>query len=126
MDPKYAKWIANKLAIADNNGYGLCADWTAEMVAAFPELTRVRGHYYCAGWGEREHWWCTTADGTIVDPTAQQFPSKGRGHYEPWDETQPEPTGMCPNCGGYCFGGSSVCSDRCEHEYIAYLDNPMA
>ena len=36
-----------------------------------------------------------------------------------------EPTGKCPNCGGYCYEGATLCSDRCEHEYMAYLNDAM-
>lgn len=117
---KYRAWIKDNVT----ETYGRCAEVTQQMAAAFPELTRVRGHYYCFAWGEREHWWLTTPDGEIIDPTAAQFPSRGRGHYEPWDESRPEPTGMCPNCGGYCYDGNTCCSDSCGLAYAAYCMNP--
>ncbi len=91
----YAEWITANVEKA----YGQCAEVTEAMAVAFPELTRVRGHYYCTTWGERAHWWLVTPTGEIVDPTAKQFPSGGRGAYVKWDETRAEPTGMCPNCG---------------------------
>lgn len=118
----YAAWIAANCP----DPYGRCAEYTAAMVAAFPELTLVRGHYYCPAWGEREHWWCVAACGMIVDPTATQFPSRGpgvfaaQGVYVPWDESQKEPTGLCPNCGGYIYDGGAVCSDECGVAYVAY------
>ena len=68
---------------------GRCAEATLAMAAVFPELTRVRGHYLCWVWGEREHWWLVEPNGEIVDPTADQFPSKGGGVYVPWDEASP-------------------------------------
>src|SRR5687767_13556478 len=101
--------------------YGNCVEATTAMASAFPELRRVRGHYYCAVWGERQHWWLVTPDGTIVDPTAAQFPTEGHGVYEPWDESAEEPSGRCPNCSGYVYGGGTVCSDDCAREYEAYV-----
>lgn len=116
----YEAWIQEHAAIP----YGRCAALTQEMAAAFPELTRVRGHYYCFGWGEREHWWLTTPDGTVIDPTKAQFPSQGLGHYEPLDESQPEPTGICPQCGDQVFDGGTCCSEDCHMAYVAYCTNP--
>lgn len=98
------------------------------MVAAFPELKRVRGHYFCSIWGQRAHWWCEAPDGTIIDPTSSQFPSKdetaprGFGVYVPWKEGEEEPTGKCQNCLDYTYGGATFCSDTCEAEAIAELN----
>jgi hypothetical protein len=103
---------------------GTCEEATLAMQVAFPTLTRVRGHYYCPLWGEQEHWWLVAADGTIVDPTASQFPSAGRGMYIPWDESRAEPTGICPNCGEYAYGSGTCCSQTCHAAYVAYLMNP--
>lgn len=114
----YQAWIA---ANVEGDGYGQCAEVTTAMVAAFPELKRVRGHYFCLTWGERTHWWLVTPDGSIVDPTAAQFPSKGHGVYEEWAEGAEEPTGKCPNCDGYVYGGGTVCSDSCAREYERYV-----
>jgi hypothetical protein len=116
----YAEWIAAHYPTQEA-AYGQCDAATRAMAAAFPELTRVRGHYYCFVWGERTHWWLVAPDGTIVDPTAVQFPSVGRGVYEPWTEGADEPTGKCPNCGGYVYGGGTVCSDECARQYESYL-----
>lgn len=90
----YIEWIHEHVK---NDGYGQCAEVTERMAQAFPELKRVRGHYYDIHWGERAHWWLVTPDGHIVDPTAAQFPTQGRGHYELWDESEQEPTGKCIN-----------------------------
>lgn len=108
---QYAEWIAQHVV---EDGTGQCAEVTKQMAAAFPELTRVRGHYYCDRWGERTHWWLVTADGTIVDPTAQQFPSKGTGTYVPWVEGEEEPTGTCLNCGQPAYRQRNFCSDACD------------
>lgn len=117
MDKKYAEWIEKNVT----DIRGTCRDVTLQMAGDFPELTRVRGHYFCPVWGERAHWWLVTSGGEVVDPTKEQFPSKGIGHYEPWDESQPEPTGMCPECGEHCYDFNTFCSDACGRAYCAYL-----
>lgn len=122
MQEKYKIWIAKNVPKECRNQ---CAKYTEQMDKAFPELTRVRGHYYCAFQGERQHWWLIDEEGEVVDPTASQFPSKGIGFYDIWDETQEEPTGKCPNCGDYCYKGRHVCSDSCEVSYIAYINNSL-
>jgi hypothetical protein len=116
---EYQAWI-DKYYPTQQIAYGKCAEATLEMCATFPELTRRRGHYLCIVWGEREHWWCEAPDGTIVDPTRRQFPSQSGHAYRPWDESQPEPTGMCPNCGDLCYDGGYLCSRKCEVQYAAY------
>jgi len=115
----YQEWIDKNVS---NNGYGKCAELTLSMEKEFPELKRVRGHYYCLIWGERTHWWLTTQDDDIVDPTKEQFPSKGTGQYVEWVEGDKEPTGKCPNCSGHCFNHETVCSEKCHIEYRAYLN----
>ena len=119
LPEKYTVWIAANVSQA----YGACAEMTLKMKEAFPELTRVRGHYYCLVWGERAHWWLATPEGQIVDPTATQFPSRGIGVYAPWEEGAEEPTGQCPNCGDLCYGGRDLCSDACERSYLSYLNS---
>lgn len=123
MNPKYSSWIA--LHYPDNTGteaYGKCAEATELMVAEFPELLRVRGHYMCAIWGMREHWWCETADGEVIDPTANQFPTKGVGTYITYvPDERGEPTGKCLDCGEYTYDGRNFCSDRCERATRAYM-----
>lgn len=116
----YMQWILAHYPTQES-AYGHCANAVKDMAAAFPELHPVRGHYYCMAWGERAHWWLIAPDGRIVDPTAMQFPSCGHGVYEPWSEGAEEPSGKCPNCGGYVYGGGTVCSDSCAREYAAYV-----
>ena len=117
----YVKWIAENY---QGGGPGQCSEASSRMVAAFPELARVRGHYYCVIWGEREHWWCKTSEGLVVDPTAGQFPSKGHGEYVEWDEGSPEPIGMCIDCGSYVYEdgySTNFCSRACERATLNYL-----
>lgn len=101
------------------------------MQEAFPELSRIRGTVILSNGWERHHWWLLDGE-EIVDPTKSQFqqPFYGEGlntsiiGYFPRDESEPEPTGLCPNCGGYCYDEKSVCSDRCGDAYAAYLNSP--
>lgn len=113
----YQDWIT---ANVPGTGYGECAEATTAMVLAFPELRRVRGHYYCLFWGERTHWWCVAPDGSIVDPTAKQFPSNGIGEYVEYDG-RPLPTGPCANCGDPVYDGGTCCSDECGRQCVAFI-----
>ena len=61
---------------------GKCKQMSEELCAKDVSLTLVKGWYHCPIWGEQEHWWCKKPDGTIVDPTVNQFPSKGLGEYQ--------------------------------------------
>jgi hypothetical protein len=120
---RYQPWIKQS---AQNVGIvGTCAEVTEQMAEVFPELRRVRGHYHCPYWGKRAHWWMVTPDGSIVDPTAIQFPSAGSGQYVEWNEGDEEPIGKCANCGGHSYaskgGNDTVCGDACARSYLAYL-----
>jgi hypothetical protein len=123
----YAAWIET-LVPTGNQAYGACSVITARMVAVFPELRRARGHYLCPFWGPREHWWCVTADGGIVDPTAHQFPSARKypgsadGKYEEFVDGSPEPIGKCMECGAYCWAGRSPSSSACSPECARALE----
>lgn len=114
----YQKYIAN-LKLTYSTAFGYCKPVCQEMNKVFPELKLVRGHYYDASWGERMHWWLVDPDGNIIDPTAIQFPSKGKGVYIPWDESQPEPTGKCRQCGEYTYNGQNI-HDACFSAYLEY------
>ena len=119
MKQQHTNWIAENVT----ETYGKCAEITERMQVVFTALRRVRGHYYCMVWGEREHWWLVDEDGEVVDPTAKQFPSNGAGTYVEWDESQQEPSGLCPNCGGLCYNGDQVCSENCGIEYAAFCQH---
>ena len=92
----------------------------AALLAA-PTLTLVRGHYYCPVWNiEEPHWWCVKPDGTIVDPTALQFGSKGLGIYTPFDGIVP-----CSECGKPMSDEEAIfasnyafCSNRCYGRFV--------
>jgi hypothetical protein len=74
---------------------GKCREYAEAAVATDPSLEIIRGWYYDPFWGRQEHWWTKRSDGTIVDPTASQFPFGG---VEEWYE---EYTGVfpCQGCG---------------------------
>lgn len=74
---------------------GRCKELSEAACAEDTTLKLVRGHYYCPIWKRDEpHWWTVRQDGTIYDPTREQFPSRGLGVYTPFD-------GMvsCAECG---------------------------
>lgn len=119
MKQKYKKWISNYNQLNPDT-YGMCTKATQQFLKEFPELKRVRGHVESVlSCKPLPHWWCVDPDGEIVDPTAKQFECITR--YIKWDESQPEPTGKCPNCGEYCYDHKFVCCDACAEEYSAYV-----
>lgn len=99
---------------------GKCKEMSESLVVANPSLTLVRGYYHCPWWGEQPHWWCKTADGIIIDPTKDQFPSKGNGYYVEFNGIL-----NCSNCdkpikeedadidGNYAF-----CSYECHGHFV--------
>lgn len=119
---KYEYWIERYLLYCDGDVRGRCAEATEEMIKTFPELKRVRGHVqHILNSKQSPHWWCIDPKGNIIDPTAVQFVAIIK--YIPHDETSPEPTGRCPNCGEYCYDYNSVCSDKCATEYKSYIES---
>jgi hypothetical protein len=74
---------------------GKCKELSEAAVAADQTLTLVRGYYFCPIWNSCEaHWWTVRSDGSIYDPTKEQFPSRGAGIYTPFDGTI-----KCSQCG---------------------------
>ncbi len=128
MAAKYVLWICENV-----NGTGLagCGFYTEKMIAAFPELKRVRGFVRFSDSSKTSHtagsahWWCETADGTIVDPTASQFERRGGiKSYVSLDESKEQPTGYCARgsiCGTPTWRGASYCSDECREIHEAEI-----
>lgn len=95
---------------------GRCKELAEAACAADPTLTLVRGHYFCPVWNsDEQHWWTVREDGTVYDPSKEQFPSKGLGVYTPF-------SGMviCAECGteipeekAMGEGSYGFCSTRC-------------
>ena len=107
---KYVEWIKTHAI----NPTGKCAEYTLAMQKDFPELTRVRGYYNCPLHGKRDHWWLVGPGGNIIDPTVNQFSTKGyAAEYILWDETSEEPTGRCLQCGDLTYRFKSFCSEDC-------------
>jgi hypothetical protein len=121
---EYVEWL-------HSHGYGCgmsvqtkCKEVCEEMLKSFPDLILCRG----LAWVEEPHglpptktphWWLQEQDGTIVDPTAHQYPTKII-KYEWVDPDKGEPTGKCPNCGSLRYD-EYFCSKDCEIEYMADL-----
>lgn len=125
LPKNYQEWIDKNVP---EDPTGKCAEVTEAMQEVFPELNRVRGHYICplcvfSSTPIFPHWWLVAPDGQVIDPTAAQFPSKGSGVYEPHDESEPEPTGKCHECGNYCYDGNFFCCENCEISYMAYMNS---
>lgn len=100
---------------------GKCKELAEQACKEDPSLRLVRGHYWCPIWNSNEqHWWAVRPDGTIVDPSARQFPSKGLGEYEEFDGIV-----TCEECGrriagekAIPIGRYAVCSDRCAMRLV--------
>jgi hypothetical protein len=104
---------------------GKCKEYVEKAVKEDPTLLAVRGFYYDAAWGRQAHWWCLKQDGTIFDPTAKQFPSKGYGVYEEFDGFI-----ECEECGKTVHeskaiivgnGNYAVCSYECNLKLVGLL-----
>lgn len=114
----YGDWME---AHAPAHPAGQCRAASAAMAAAFPELRVARGHYRpWAGPRDYPHWWCVAPDGTVVDPTAAQFDGVGPGDYV--EHTGPEPTGRCPHCGEYAYGGQTFCTSTCARDWARRMN----
>lgn len=124
MEEIYEEWIFRNYPI-NEFAWGKCEKACIRMKKTFPELTIVRGLIEVERQEDFpprkvEHWWCTL-DGKIIDPTKHQFPTKILS-YEPVDDTKGEPTGKCLNCGKITYNGENTCSDKCDREFIEYLE----
>ena len=123
MDHDYAAWMRQHV---QGDVTGRCVKWTHRMAEVFPALSLVRGHVLPIGepppTGSPQgyvHWWLVTHDGTIVDPTAAQYPWALQ--YIPWTEGQDEPTGRCAQCGGDAYGWRVCCTPACSLAYAAAI-----
>ncbi len=99
---------------------GKCKEFVDQAIKDDPTLTAVRGFYHCPIEGKRAHWWCRKSDGSIFDPTARQFKSKGIGDYEEFDGTV-----ECSQCGKMMTEAEAsfesnyaFCSTRCHMIFV--------
>lgn len=114
---KYLKYIV----FEKSEAFGNCEKVCRKITELEPDLRLVRGHYYCSVWGERQHWWLEDEGGNVFDPTCEQFPTKGNGVYVEWDNSQPEPTGLCPQCGEYIYNNEGYTHKKCAKDYVDYV-----
>jgi hypothetical protein len=117
QEPRYEA-MRRELLRRYGSSHQRCAEFTRQMAERFPELRRVAGFYLTpTGASHGEHWWLETADATVVDPTADQWPSMGTGIYERYDPARHLVSkGRCPSCGTglYSRAGSYPCSRDCD------------
>lgn len=99
-----------------------CAYFCKCFIKWFPHLHLVAGHFN----EFTEHWWLVDTDGTIVDPTAEQF-GNAIGEYEPITSGKYAfAVGKCPNCGEYMYSNEPDAYDgihkECANDYMAYIN----
>ena len=111
MKTEYRAWITERYTTPESAKLQ-CAEATKEMVAAFPELRRVRGHAM-VGVDLRPHWWCLTTDGKIIDPTAHQW-DQPPVFYDMIPEGAEEPHGKCLECGDLLYYSQGDNSHFCK------------
>jgi len=101
---------------------GKCKEYSEQLVKNNPDLILVRGYYYCSVYGKQAHWWVKDNLGNIIDPTKDQFPSKGNGVYEEFDGII-----ECSECGKKItesearFDGNghyAFCSTKCNLRFV--------
>ena len=111
----------NPKTLSDYEKYrGKCKEISEHFIALDPTLILVRGYYMCPTWGQQPHWWCKKQDGTIFDPTSDQFPSKGRFTYIEFDGKI-----QCSDCGKEITeeeadidGNYAFCSYQCHARFV--------
>lgn len=104
--------------MADLQLRGKCKELAEEACEADPTLTLVCGWYDDPEWGAQEHWWAKREDGTIVDPTAGQFPMGGVAEwYREYDGLYP-----CWECAKDVpedqLHGGRFCSYECYGRHV--------
>ena len=72
MKKEYADWIEGYLASHPHGVVGMCAYASNLMMATFPEL-QLHGGFVKTPLGVDLHYWLTSPEGEIVDPTESQF-----------------------------------------------------
>ena len=99
---------------------GKCKEFVDAAVKADPSLTAIRGHYICPMWGKQAHWWCERPDGSIYDPTVNQFPKPHIGDYIEFNGFL-----ECAQCGkqiaeerAYFNGNYGFCSCSCGMRFV--------
>lgn len=115
-----------------------CQSFTKRFVERFPHLTRIAGFYGAPEdvWlndpdeqcYRTEHFWCVDVNGTIVDPTVEQFIRKDMA-YTVLDPLKHKiQIGRCIECGEYIYGLRSegnkcICSPECQKSAEIYYNS---
>ena len=107
----YSKWIEARYPTPES-AHLACVQATLDMVACFPELTRVKGHVYTSEGYYRPHWWCLDPEGNIIDPTGHQFGPGGPVKYD--EHEGEEPHGKCLDCGNLLYREQGDTSHLCR------------
>ncbi len=123
---EYAQWIAAYVDRQQGKVAGRCASASAGMAMAFSALRVAKGWCY-SDHGILEHCWCVAPDGSIVDPTAEQF--TGISGYEEWQPGDEVQVGRCMNCGTRIYEAveklegvrKSICSEECAKAFAESL-----
>jgi len=93
---------------------GRCEEFAFAMAKAFRSLTVRYGHYVHSYGTAEVHFWCEDADGSVVDPTASQFPPGGS--YRRGRIGGRLVRALCAKCHGPLFeDGLGTCPDGCEN-----------
>lgn len=100
---------------------GKCKELADAACLEDSSLTLVRGFYHCPIWNTTEqHWWTVREDGTIYDPSKDQFPSKGLGEYTIFNGII-----ECAQCGTGMLeeearidGRYAFCSTECNMKFV--------
>jgi len=99
---------------------GKCKEMVDDLCSKDSTLTPVRGHHYCWCFGKQAHWWATKPDGTIVDPTVNQFPKPHIGEYVPFDgivECE-QCQKLVPEHDASFYGRYAFCSSHCQLQFL--------
>lgn len=120
----YAPWMRDTISRADLVRHK-CQQFCEKFVQKFPHLSRQPGFV-----GSSEHWWLIDSDGTIVDPTGEQFgnvpktryirynPHRHKVHLFNCRDCGTEVFDLIENADNYIDG---FCSEECCDTYVEYL-----
>jgi len=109
----YKLWIEENVI---GTGRLKCEVYSKKMNNFFPELILKSGFYIDQYWGRQKHYWLVTKDKVIIDPTAQQFPTKGKGSYIEIKKGQTA-FNSCKNCLVLCHEDEEFCSKKCKETF---------
>jgi hypothetical protein len=130
MTQKYKAWISVNYS-NPRDAVSQCKEACHKMKESFSELIITNG-LVLVGLDFRQHWWCKTEDGDIVDPTAHQYEvfDLKISEYQEIDDDhdlRKYPQCKCMNCGEYFFykkdsQSQNSCSDKCSDALDAYYN----